>query len=201
MRQKSSSSAILTAGLKTAIYHGLTLNAAFYEDSALIPHHRRIGLTIVLLAAASYAGGGIVILLVNRATLPFLLLGTALSALTVVAGYYLWTFTIWQIGRWLYRRRACPATHPPTYQELLSPIGLAYSPQVFNFLTLIPLLGRAIELGLAVWSLLAVIIAVRQGLDTKTRSAVLISVLFWLPLQIAIGAIQGLQPILMQANR
>ncbi|MCU0524934.1 MAG: hypothetical protein MUF72_08930 [Elainella sp. Prado103] len=198
MRQKLPDPAVQTGGLNTALRHALTLNADFYEDSNHLPHHRRIALTIVFLASISHALGGIIILLVGRVTLPLLLLGTTISALSIIAGYYLWTFTIWQIGRQIHRQ--WDTRRPPTYTELLTPIGLAYAPQVFNFLTLIPLLGRAIELGLAAWSLLAVIVAVRQGLDIKTGQAMLISLLFWLPLQIAIGVIQSLQPALMQSG-
>lgn len=59
-------------------------------------------------------------------------------------------------------------------------------------LTLIPLLGRPIELVLAAWSLLAVLVAVRQGLDVNTAWAALISVVGWLVIQIAIGFVQAL---------
>ncbi|GAB1538790.1 hypothetical protein NUACC21_14540 [Scytonema sp. NUACC21] len=78
----------------------------------------------------------------------------------------------------------------PTFSDLLSPIGFAYAPQVLNFLTLIPLLGRPIELILAVWSLLAAIVAVRQGLDVSTIRASLICLVGWPLIQLAIGVLQ-----------
>jgi hypothetical protein len=92
---------------------------------------------------------------------------------------------IWKIGQWLRR-------HPLTYGDLLIPIGFAYAPQVLNFLTLIPLLGRPIELLLALWSLLAVIVAVRQGLDIKTRWAAVICLVGWPLVQVVIGLVQVL---------
>lgn len=73
---------------------------------------------------------------------------------------------------------------------MLSPIGFAYAPQVLNFLTLIPFLGRPIELVLSVWSLLAVIVAVRQGLDISTNWAALICLVGWPLIQVAIGLVQ-----------
>lgn len=173
------------AGLRTTLWHALALNADFYEETRNTARNRRIALTIVILAGVSYAVGSSVILLINRTSPLMLLLGFMLSGLSVVVGYYLWTFTIWKIGQWL-------KPIDPTYADLLSPIGFAYAPQVLNFLTVIPLLGRPIELILAVWSLLAVVVAVRQGLDIRTRSALLIGLIFWVPLQIAIGAIQVL---------
>jgi hypothetical protein len=58
------------------------------------------------------------------------------------------------------------------------------------------LLGEGIERILAVWSLLAVIVAVRQGLDIKTRWAVLICLVGWPLIQIAIGFVEVIEQLL-----
>jgi glucan phosphoethanolaminetransferase (alkaline phosphatase superfamily) len=171
--------------------NALALNANFYENTYNTQKNRRIALTIVILAAFSQALGSAVILLINRATFPILLLTLLINILSLVAGYYFWTFTIWKIGQWL-------KPIDPTYGDLLSPIGFAYAPQVLNFLTLIPLLGRPIELVLAVWTLLAAIIAVRQGLDISTRKAALICLVGWPLIQIAIGFVQVLEQNLLK---
>lgn len=138
---------------------------------------------LVILAALSRAIGSAVILLINLATVPVLLLALLIDVISVVIGYYFWTYSIWKIGKWLK-----PSDF--TYGDLLTPIGFAYAPQIFNFLTLIPLLGRPIERILAVWSLLAVIVAVSQGLDISTRQAAIISLIGWLLIQILIGFVQ-----------
>ena len=109
----------------------------------------------------------------------------------IIIKHYFWTFTIWKIGQWF-------KSIDPTYGDLLIPIGFAYAPQVLNFLTLIPLLGRPIELFLAVWSLLAVIVAVRQGLDITTRRAAFICLVGWPLIQIAIGFVQVLEQQLVR---
>ncbi|NJN58140.1 MAG: hypothetical protein HC879_11925 [Leptolyngbyaceae cyanobacterium SL_5_9] len=170
-------------GLGKTLWRALTLRAGFYDNAHHIPHAQRLALTIVLLAALSQLLGSLVILLINRTTLPLLGLILLLQGVAIVVGYYFWTFTIWKLGRWFYY-------NTPGYRELLSPIGFAYAPQVLNFLTLIPLLGRPIELILAAWSLLAVIVAVREGLNLKTRSATLICLVGWPLIQLAIGFIQ-----------
>jgi hypothetical protein len=166
--------------------YALSLNGDFYENARQTKRNRTLSLSIVVLAAISHAMGSGVILLINRATAIVLLTGLLLDAIAVIAGYYFWTFTIWKIGQWL-------KPTDPTYGDLLIPTGFAYAPQVLNFLTLIPLLGKAIELILAVWSLLAIIVAVRQGLDITTRRAAFICLLGWPLIQIAIGFIQVLQ--------
>jgi hypothetical protein len=170
-------------GVWVTLVKALSLDANFYENAHNTPKTHRLALTIVLLAAFSHALGTMVILIINRATFPILPFALFLSGMSVVAGYYFWTFTILKIGQWL-------KSIDPTYGDLLGPIGFAYAPQVLNFLTLIPLLGRPIEFILAIWSLLAVIVAVRQGLDIRTRQAALISLVGFPLIQAAIGFVQ-----------
>ncbi len=171
------------ANLGTTLWKALALDGDFYENARNTPKNQRIARAIVILAAVSHALGSAAILLINRATLPMLVLSLLIDAVSVVAGYYFWTLTIWKIGQWLKRDSL-------TYRDLLIPIGFAYAPQVLNFLTLIPLLGRSIELLLALWSLLAVIVAVRQGLDINTRWAAAICLVGWPLVQVAIGFVQ-----------
>ena len=61
---------------------------------------------------------------------------------------------------------------------------------MLNFLTLIPLLGQPIERVLAVWSLLAVIVGVRQGLDISTNKATLICLVGWPVIQVIVSFLQ-----------
>lgn len=171
--------------------YALSLNGDFYENAHHTQRNRTLALSIVISAAISHAIGSGVILLINRATVFVLLIGLLIDVIAVITGYYFWTFTIWKIGQWL-------KPIDPTYSDLLIPTGFAYAPQVLNFLTLIPLLGRPIELFLAVWSLLAIIVAVRQGLDITTRRATFICLVGWPLIQIAIGSVQVLQQQLIR---
>lgn len=164
----------------------LILEGEFYERARDTSRNQKIALTIVILAAVSHALGSTVILLINRVSVLALLIALVLDAIAIIGGYYFWTFTIFKIGQWL-------KTNAVTYSELKVPIGFAYAPQVLNFLTLIPMLGRPIELGLSVWSLLTVIVAVRQGLDISQRRAIMICLVGWPLTQFAIGSVQLLE--------
>ncbi|MBE9180816.1 hypothetical protein IQ268_19840 [Oculatella sp. LEGE 06141] len=177
-------------GFRATLWDALILDGKIYGDALDIPKHRHVALAIVALAGWSHAMGGAVILIVNRASLLLLLMALVVNTLSVIAGYYFWTFTILKIGQWL-------KPIDPTYGDLLSPIGFAYAPQVLNFLTLIPLLGQPIALMLAVWSLLAVTVAVREGLSISTRRAALICLVGWPLVQVAIGFIQVVQQSLV----
>lgn len=183
-----------TKSLWMVLWKALTLRENLYEEARSTPQAHRRALTIVVLAALSHALGGMVILLLNRA--PFWLVAIALliDSLSVVGGYYFWTLTILKIGQWL-------KSPDLTYADLLSPIGFAYAPQLLNIFTLVPLLGRPIQLVLAAWSLLAVIIAVREALNVRTARAALISLIGWPLIQIAIGSIQVVEQSWAQSLR
>lgn len=165
-----------------SLRNALLLNPHFYESVESIPANDQIARVIVGLAALSHVLGSIVVLLISLVPLPLLIVASILDGLSIIAGYYFWTFLVFKIGQWL-------KPIDPTYKDLLNPIGFAYAPQILNFLTLIPLLGRAIEVVLSVWSLLAVVVAVRQGLDLRTRSAVLICLIGWIPIQFIISLV------------
>ncbi len=180
------------ASLCKTLRKALTLDGDFFEYAANTPKNQRIARMIVILAAVSHALGSLLILLINRASLPILLLALIIDGLSVVGGYYFWTLTIWKIGQWFKR-------YSGTYGDILIPNGFAYAPQVLNFLTLIPLLGRPIEIVLSLWSLLAVIVAVRQGLDISTGWATVICLVGWPLIQVAIGFVQVLEQSLVQS--
>lgn len=169
--------------LGTTLREALTLDAHFYEDAPSTPKTRKIAQTIVILAALSNTFGNAAILLINRIGLEMFVLALIVNCVSVLLGYYFWTLTIWKIGDWFKPNHV-------RFSELLVPIGFAYAPQTFNFLTLIPLLGISIQFLLAIWSLLAVIVAVRQGLDISNFWAAVICLIGWPLIQLAVGSVQ-----------
>lgn len=71
-----------------------------------------------------------------------------------------------------------------TWGELLRTLGFAQSPGLLGILAFLPLLGGAIRFVVAVWVLVAGIIAIRQALDFGTGKAILTAVVGWLALAI-----------------
>lgn len=170
-------------GIWQTIRDALTLSPRLSESVQGNQKVRRSAFLIVLLAALSRTLGSAVISLLNRVTLPALLVTSVLGIFTVIIGYYFWTFIIWQIAQW-------SKFNPPPYRELLNPIGFAYSPQILNVLTLIPLFGRPIELILAGWTLLAVTIAVHRAMRITTLQAAIISFVSFPVIQLVSVVIQ-----------
>jgi hypothetical protein len=99
--------------------------------------------------------------------------GILSGAISALLGWLLWAGITYLIGAKLFRGTA-------TWGELLRTIGFAQTPGVLHVLGIIPVLGGVIRFGVAMWVLIAGIIAIRQALDVSTGRAILTAVLGWL---------------------
>jgi hypothetical protein len=104
--------------------------------------------------------------------------------IAAVLGWLVWSGVTYLIGDKLLGGTA-------TWGELLRTLGFAQSPGVLAALGIIPLLGGLIKFAVAIWILIAGIIAIRQALDFGTGKAILTAVLGWLAIAIP-AAILGL---------
>ncbi|WOD38967.1 hypothetical protein [Nodosilinea sp. E11] len=170
--------------LRQVLLDALTLNRDFYEHSHHYPAAKRLAQGIVAVAAISHGLGSGLILLLYQPSLFQLGLGVLINSLSVIGGYYLWTYAIWKVDTYI---------NPPVppYRELLIPVGFAYTPQILNLLTVIPLFGRPITLALAGWTLLGAIAAVRAGLNIDLAKATLLAGVGFTLVQVAIGLVQS----------
>ncbi len=92
-------------------------------------------------------------------------------------GWFLWAFVIYLIGTKLLPE---PQTRSDM-GELLRTIGFASAPGLLLVLGVIPILGAWASLGISIWMLVAMVVAVRQALDFKsTGRAVGVCLLGWL---------------------
>jgi hypothetical protein len=66
-----------------------------------------------------------------------------------------------------------------TWGELLRTLGFAQSPRVLLVLGIIPIFGWLVWVAVAVWVLVAGIIAIRQALDFTTQKALLTALIGW----------------------
>jgi hypothetical protein len=114
--------------------------------------------------------------------------GILAGLISTLLGWLLWAGITYLIGAKLLGGTA-------TWGELLRTIGFAQTPGVLHVLGLIPVLGGIIRFAVAIWVLIAGIIAIRQALDVSTGQAILTAVLGWLvitlPLAIVVAAVRG----------
>lgn len=97
-------------------------------------------------------------------------------------GWLLWSGVTYLIGDKLMGGTA-------TWGELLRTIGFAQSPGVLYLLGVVPVVGGLIRIGVAVWLLVAGIVAIRQALDFSTGKAIVTALLGWLAMVLLMAAI------------
>ena len=90
-----------------------------------------------------------------------------------ILGWLLWSAVTYVIGDKVLGGTA-------TWGELLRTLGFAQSPGVFMIFGIIPLLGGIVRLAVALWLLVAGVIAIRQALDFSTGKAIVTAILGWL---------------------
>jgi hypothetical protein len=137
-----------------------------------------MGQATVVVVLASLAGG--------------LALGQGVRGLVIgvvagLIGWVIWAWLIYLIGtRWLPE----PDTRSDT-GELLRVIGFAASPGILRVVGVVPFLATLAMAVTAVWTLVAVVVGVRQALDYRsTGRAVGVCLLGWI-VQIVVFAVVG----------
>jgi hypothetical protein len=158
------------------IQQALSLDPHVFVQITSAPSGLLVALVVVALAGLSEALGQSLILFVNRISPQRFGFAILLSTGTHVVGYLFWTATIWLLGIYLFNRDT-------TYATVGRAVGLAYAPQLLSFFVLTPYLGSLFALGIAVWSLLATVIAVQAGLELTLWQAVACSGIGWLLVQ------------------
>lgn len=137
----------------------------------------RVLFAVVFLAGVSSATGQSLVLFVSRVRPHRFLASLLLSALIFVAGFLLWSLSVWLIGTYAFSREV-------PYETVLRAIALAYSPYLFSFFVLTPYLGSFLWLLLSIWSLLALVIATAVVLDLNLWQALACNAGGWLLLQL-----------------
>ena len=114
--------------------------------------------------------------------------GLVVGTIAGLVGWAAWAWLIYFIGtRWL--------PEPDTKAdigELLRTIGFASSPGILRVAGIVPILGPIVIVVSAVWTLVAVVVAVRQALDYRsTGRAIGVCLIGWLVQIIIFGLISG----------
>jgi hypothetical protein len=114
--------------------------------------------------------------------------GLVVGTIAGLVGWAAWAWLIYFIGtRWL--------PEPDTKAdigELLRTIGFATSPGILRVAGIVPILGPIVIVVSAVWTLVAVVVAVRQALDYRsTGRAIGVCVIGWVVQIVIFGLLSG----------
>lgn len=164
-------------GLGELLRRALALDLAVYSQMAEAGRGLGVALLVVTLAGLSEGLGQSLVLFINRITPRRFFLSLLLSAATHAVGYLFWAGTIWFVGSRLFDRSQ-------DFVVVARSVGLAYAPQLLGFFILTPYLGSLFALVIAVWTLLATVVAVSAGLELTIGQAVVCSGAGWLLVQV-----------------
>jgi hypothetical protein len=136
-----------------------------------------MALFVVGLAGLSKALGQCMILFINRLRPSRFIPAVMLTAFSHVVGYGLWTVSVWLVGEYAFQADV-------RMEVIAAVVGLAYAPQLFAFFELTPFFGNPFGILLSLWSMVAIIVAVRVAMDLALWQAVVTSGLGWLLIQV-----------------
>ena len=143
------------------------LDAATYEDVEADTTATGQAAAVVALVAVAQAIGAVGL----GAT--YIIAGI----LAAFLGWLVWAGVTYLIGDKLLGGTA-------TWGELLRTLGFAQTPGLLYILAFLPMLGPVLRFVVAVWVLVAGIVALRHALDFGTGKAILTAVLGWLAIAI-----------------
>jgi len=154
------------------------LDIHLYEEVEADTKATSEAMLVVILSSLS-AGIGLGI----RGGLRGLLLGIVASLI----GWFIWALITYVIGTTLFKG---PQTKT-NIAELLRTLGFSASPGVIRILGFIPAMTHLVFLIAGIWSLVAMVVAVRQALDFTTARAIGTCIVGWIIQIIILGFILG----------
>ena len=116
------------------------------------------------------------------------IIGLVTGLVTALVSWLIWSFITYIIGTRVFKGPKTEAT----YGQLLRCIGFSASPRVLDIFAFIPALGPIIVFIAAIWSLVAMVIAVRQALDFSTGRAIATCIVGFIVLMVITAVVAGL---------
>jgi Yip1 domain len=125
------------------------------------------------------------------------LTGIVTTALMSIIAFLIWSLIVWLVGTKVMPEPTTKADFPETFRVL----GFAAAPGLAGFVTIIPVLGWLLWLGILVWKIAAMIVAVKAVLDYSTIGKAIVVVLIgfvaYLVAAAILSAIFGMRMMMM----
>jgi len=137
------------------IYRACKLDANLYEEVESDTNALKQATAVVVLS--SFAAG---IGTIRTGGASGILFGT----LSALIGWYIWAYLTYLVGTKIFPEPQTSSSH----SELLRTIGFSSSPGLLRVFGILPGVTEILFLGISMWMLIAMVIAVRQALDYKS---------------------------------
>jgi len=172
------------------------LDSSLYEEVEKDATASNQAMMVVIIASVA-SGIGSAIAGHLTGGLSGLIAGLVVGIITALIGWLIWSYITYIVGTRIFKGPETKAT----YGELFRCIGFSYSPNVIAILSFLPLLGPLIAFIALIWTLVAMIIAVRQALDFTTGRAIATCIVGFIVLLIIAAVIGALTAGLIVLTR
>lgn len=170
------------ASLQDRVIGAMRLQPSTFEE---VEHDAAATSQAAMVVAAVAVAG--VLASIRHITIPAALI----TVVVQLIGWVIGSFVVLLVGTKLFPGKNTEAD----LGQMLRTMGFAQSAGLFNVLGIIPFLGVLIQFAVAIWILVAMVIAVRQALDyDDTIKAVIVCVVAWL-IMVMVTFIAGLMGI------
>lgn len=146
------------------------LDVSLYEEVEHDLSATQQALTVVLIVAIANALGGAIGGVVGQGGGALILGGILFGLITAIVGWVLMSYVMWYIGTNFFKGTATPG-------EMLRTIGFAQTPRILGIVIFIPCLGPLVALAGGIWTIVASVIAIRQGLNIDTANAIVTAII------------------------
>ncbi len=154
----------------------LSISPALFPNLADATYGPWIALLVLLLAALSEGIGQSIVLFANRVK-PFnFVLSLITSALIFAITYLFWVASIWLVVELVFK------INIPVY-GLAFALALCYAPKMLGFLAALPYFGMPISAVLSIWTLLSILLGLRNTTGLTLWRSVIAAGGGWLVLQ------------------
>ena len=156
------------ADIKQRMIRAAKLDVSLYQEVEADVQSMGQAMTVVVLSGAAAGIGSLGVLGLK---------GLVIGTLSALVGWYVWAYITYLVGTRLLPEPETRATHA----ELLRTIGFSSAPGVLRALGIIPGLYSIVFFITSLWSLAAMVIAVREALDYRsTLRAVGVCAIGWI---------------------
>ncbi len=111
--------------------------------------------------------------------------GIVSTAITSLISFLIWSLIVWLVGTKLMPEATTKADFPETFRVL----GFSAAPGLLGFITIIPILGYLIMFVIWLWTIAAMIVAVKAVLDYSTIGKAIVVVLIGFIINLIITAL------------
>ena len=139
----------------------------------------RIALAVLFLGTFSLSIGQSVVLFANRVRRRRFVLSLLLSATLLVIGVFIWATAVWLLAATIFDAQQ-------SFRAVFIVVALSYAPLLYGFLVVLPYLGNIIYVGLRIWILLVLLVAVQALFGFGWFEAVVCSLLGWFILELIV---------------